>query len=117
MNNNEKDFLEFARQRLNQGTENLDPETRHKLIAMRNRALNIPERKKWLPEWAPLPTMGLLTAVLYLILVYAKPTSAPRLDTGLEDLEVLTSVDQLELYENLEFYDWLANENDDTENQ
>jgi hypothetical protein len=111
MSNNEKDFLEFARKRLNQGTENIDPDTRHKLLAMRNRALDIKETKNWFPQWAPLPAMGLLTAALFIFLVYAKPGSIPTLDTGLEDLEILASVDQLELYEDLEFYDWLANEN------
>ena len=105
------DFLEFARKRLNQGTENLDPDTRYKLLAMRNRALDIQKSKNWFPQWAPLPVMGLLTAILFIILVYAKPGSVPKLDTGLEDLEILASVDQLELYEDLEFYDWLANEN------
>lgn len=113
MNKNEKDFLDFARQRLNQGTDNLDPDTRHKLITMRNRALNIHENKNWFPQWAPLPVMGLLTAILFIILVYAKPVTAPKLETGLEDLEILASVDQLELYENFEFYDWLANENNE----
>lgn len=110
MGKKEKDFLDFAQQRLSQGTENLDPETRRKLIAMRNRALNIPENKKRLPEWAPLPAMGLLTAILYLMITYAKPAPAPRPDTGLEDLEILASLDSLELYEDLEFYEWLADE-------
>ena len=39
------------------------------------------------------------------------PDQSQKLDTGLEDLEILASVDQLELYEDLDFYDWLANEN------
>ncbi len=111
MSRDEKDFIEFARKRLNQGTDNLDPDTRHKLITMRNRALDVQENKKWFPEWAPLPAMGLLTGVLFIILTYAKPVTVPKLDTGLEDLEILASIDQLELYEDLEFYDWLANEN------
>ena len=115
MNRNEKEFLDFARQRLNRGIEGLDPDTRQKLISMRNRALDINENKRWLPEWAPLPIMGLLTAVLYLILVYVKPAPFPKPDTGLEDLVVLTSADQLELYENLEFYNWLANESNEAD--
>lgn len=113
MSKNEKDFLDFARRKLNQGTDHLDPDTRNKLIAMRNRALNIPEGKSIFPQWAPLPVMGLLTAALFIILVYAKPPTAPNIDTGLEDLEILASVDQLELYEDLEFYEWLANENNE----
>lgn len=111
MSNDQKDFLEFARNRLNQGTENLDPDTKQKLLTMRNRAMDIQENKTWFPQWAPLPVMGLLTATLFIILVYAKPGSVQKLDTGLEDLEILASLDQLELYEELEFYDWLANEN------
>ena len=111
MSKDEKCFLDFARKRLNQGTENLDPDTRHKLVAMRNRALDIRENKNWFPKWALLPVMGLLTATLFIFLIYAKPGSVPKLDTGLEDLEILASVDQLELYEDLEFYDRLANEN------
>jgi hypothetical protein len=57
--------------------------------------------------------MGLITAVLYLVLIYAKPASTPMLDTGLEDLEILASLDHIELYEDLEFYEWLANKNYD----
>jgi len=113
MRKDEKEFLEFARQRLNRGTDDLDPDTRAKLIAIRNRALHSQSEKSWFPQWAPLPAMALLTAVLFIFIVYAKPASVPGLDTGLEDLEVLASVDQLELYEDLEFYDWLANKNYD----
>ncbi len=113
MSKDDNDFLEFARQRLNQGTDNLDPDTRQKLIDMRNRALDLHESKSWFPQWAPLPAMGLLTGVLFLILVYAKPTTVPKPGTGLEDLEILASADQLELYEDLEFYDWLANKNNE----
>ncbi|MEK9629891.1 MAG: hypothetical protein VW455_12840 [Nitrospinota bacterium] len=114
MSKKEQEFLDFARNRLNQGVEDLDPDTRHKLISMRNRAMNIRETKSWFPQWAPLPAMGLLTAALFFILVYVKPSSLSKPDTGLEDLEMLASADQLELYENLEFYDWLANQNNET---
>ena len=114
MNKNEKEFLDFARQRLNQGVENLDADTRHKLISMRNRAMNIRETKSWFPQWAPLPVMGLLTAALFFILVYVKPSPLSKPDTGLEDLEILASSDQLEFYENLDFYDWFANQNNET---
>ena len=113
MDKNQKDFLDFARKRLNEGTENMDPDTRQKLIDMRNRAMNIRESKSWLPNWALLPAMGLFTAALYLVLIYAKPVTQPRLDTGLEDLEILSSDDQLDFYEELEFYDWLANKNNE----
>ena len=115
MSKDEKEFLEFARQRLNHGAENLDPDTRQKLIDMRNRALDIHENKSWFPQWAPLPIMGLITAVLFIILVYAKPVTTPKSDTGLEDLEILASTDQLEFYEDLELYHWLTNENNDAD--
>ncbi len=108
MDNKDNDFLDYARKQLNEGAESLDPETRAKLAAMRNRALETQAEKSWFPDWASLPVMGLLTAALFLVIVYAKPASTP-VDSGLEDLEILASAERLELYEDLEFYDWLAN--------
>ena len=88
--------------------------TRKKLTAIRNHALDEAQKdKSWLPNWTPLPAMGLLTAVVLLVIVYGKPVSLPGLDTNQKDLEMLASIDQLELFENLEFYDWLANESYD----
>ena len=46
---------------------------------------------------------SILTAVIFVLLIYVKPGPAPQVEDGPEDLELLLSNNPIELYENLEF--------------
>ncbi|MCW8944638.1 MAG: DUF3619 family protein [Sedimenticola sp.] len=92
---------------LDKSVDNLDELTCSRLAAARKRALSKTE-PKW--YWS-LPT-GLATAATTVLVVTLWVTSpGDQLpDTPLDDLELLTTTDSLELLEELEFYQWLETE-------
>ncbi|MCH8039896.1 MAG: hypothetical protein IH977_06050 [Nitrospinae bacterium] len=106
---NDQAFVAFAKQQLDQSVEPLDSETVTRLRAMRYEALHSqPQRIPWL--W---PASGLATActaILALVLWWSGPTENGHLGVGglVEDLDLLAAADNFDLYEDLEFYSWLA---------
>ena len=110
----EKQFVDNIKKALNLGAENLDPGTQSKLTRIRHRALDAGERKSYdIRQWFTLPRVGWATAcilVLGLTVYVQQPTgTAPPL----EDIDLLAAEDNLEFYDGLEFYAWLAEENSD----
>ena len=107
-------FLRRARERLEAGTDELDPLTLARLGAIRARALERAgeQRRGHGTRWW-LPVGGLATAAvvaLALLLVQQGP------ERGLPaaqpvDVELLSSSVDLELLDELEFYEWLVLEN------
>jgi hypothetical protein len=105
---NEKDdphkYLDFSRKQLKGDINDLDADTREKLLHMQHRALESSlERKSNIPDWATLPIIAFITALLFVAFVYLKPNLEPQSDNDLEDLEIMISKDPIEFYENLEF--------------
>jgi hypothetical protein len=107
-------FLDFSRHQLKGDANELDPDTREKLMQMKHRALESSlEGKNNFPDWASLPIIGFITALIFVSLVYLKPDLKSRTDNGLEDLEILISSDPIDFYENLEFLQkWKMPENE-----
>ncbi len=105
---NEKDdpqkFLNFARDKLQGDANGLDADTREKLLQMRHRAIesSLDDKNNFL-DWASLPIIGFITALIFISLIYVKPNLEPQADTSMEDLEILISNDPIEFYANLEF--------------
>ena len=96
--------LDFSRQYLRSDENELDADTRKKLMQIRHRALESSlGRESGFPSWAILPIIGFITALIFIALVYFKPDFTPQADNSLEDLEVLISNDPIEFYENLDF--------------
>ena len=116
MNNQdkEKQFLDNVKKALDLDAENLDPGTQAKLARSRRRALDAGERKGFdIRNWFTLPTAGWATAcllVLGLTFFVQQPNGTPP---PLEDIDLLVAEDNLEFYDSLEFYAWLAEENSD----
>ena len=107
--NGEKDkqeFLLFAKKHLDKSVDELDSATLSRLAHSRHRALSSePQGIQW--AW---PAWGLATAsvvVLSIILWFQNPMN-PEPSLLTEDLELLASSDSLEFYEDLDFYDWLS---------
>ena len=97
-------FLDFSRHKLKEGENELDPDTRDKLIQMRQRALESSlEGESNFPDWATLPLIVFITGLIFISLVYLKPDLVSQSDNSLEDLEIPISNDPVEFYENLEF--------------
>ena len=96
---------------LDESVEDLDAHTLSRLKQARHRALDsasIHHRPAWL-----LPTGGFAVAasvaVLTVILWHGKPVDQDMMQ-GFEDLELLSSGESLEFYEDLDFYTWLEYE-------
>lgn len=100
------------RQQLDRSCNALDGQTLSRLNRIRHAAL---ERKQSRSARMLLPFGGFVTAcMLVLTVMVFTPGRAPDSDalaSPLEDLDILTSSDSLDLYEDYEFYQWLA-END-----
>ncbi|MBC8287374.1 MAG: hypothetical protein H8E42_07855 [Nitrospinae bacterium] len=96
--------LDFARRQLKGGIDDLDADTREKLLQLRHRAMESSlEGENRFPDWATLPIIAFVTAVIFISLVYIKPNPAPPINEFYEDWEILLANDPLEFYENLEF--------------
>ncbi len=108
---NEKAFVQGLRQVLNETEVQTAPHVRMRLRSARLKALEALEKPlPWyarVPRWAT--AGGLATAmVLVLSLFLWTSNNTTYVPTGqVEDLEILTTQEQLELYKDLDFYRWL----------
>lgn len=93
---------EFSRRPLMGSPDRLDADTREKWMQMRHRDLESSlENKSPFPDWLSMPLIGLITAVIFMALIYLKPNATT--DNSLQELEILLSQDSIEFYEKLEF--------------
>lgn len=109
----DKKFEQFTKRLLDDSAENLDGGLQSRLTQARFRALEQKSTTSWLREWIPKPIPAFAAAAglaLALVFTLNGPTQNQSGST-LEDLELLATTDQLELYEDMEFYAWLAEEN------
>ena len=105
---NEKDdphkYLDFSRKQLKGDINDLDADTREKLMQIRHRAMESSlGGESNFPDWATLPIIAFVTAVIFALLIYIKPGSTPQVSDAPDDLELLLSNNPVEFYENLEF--------------
>jgi hypothetical protein len=109
----EAKFLAGIKQHLDHSCDALDARTLSRLNAIRHTALE-QKQKRFSPLW--LSFGGMVTATfLVFSLNFSSlrlPGSANEVDAApLEDIEILTTTESLDFYEEYEFYQWLA-END-----
>lgn len=106
----EQELALRARTALDESIDALDGETVARLASARRRALGF-ERRRSRP--ALVAAGGLLAATLALAIGVSWWTrssaelAAVESPEALEDLELLAANEELDLYENLEFYEWL----------
>lgn len=98
-----------ARRALDRSCDALDAQTLSRLNRIRHAAL---ARRQPRAARMLLPFGGFVTAcVLVLTVNLFMPGTTPEGDTvapALEDIDILASADSLDLYEDYEFYEWLA---------
>ena len=104
--NENQALLDSIRAELNQAVDALDPETRFELRRIRARALAGGRRK---PASRFLIPAGLaVTAGLVALIVTFLPGQPKLEENAAEDIDlILYSQDEMDLYEDLEFYEWL----------
>ena len=101
-------LAERAKAALDQSAQDLDAATCSRLNRARQAALAAAPRGRRPPAllWgAALATASALG--LAVVLLRAPEPALPPLPIATEDFDVIAAQDSLELYENLEFYEWL----------
>jgi len=115
-NETDKAFVGKVREALDEGSDNLDPSIVRRLNRARFEALEAAEAKgfrSW--RWINLRFAGAVVAcglVLTVGLVTYRWHSQPTYFSSVGDIDILSASDGLELYEDLDFYTWLAQERD-----
>jgi len=113
----EKAFLERVRKTLDQSEEGIDAATRSRLFQIRVDALERAGRKsRFFLRWIGIPAAGLAAAAALVLLlsISFKETHFPIMDQNIEDVEILSSAEGLEFFEDLDFYTWLSVQNEST---
>lgn len=109
MTGSDKDdiLLKQVKQHLNESVEQLDAATLSQLNQARQQALQL-RRVTW--SW-PKPVMALgATAAMLTLTVSLLWTPTMQNSLAMEDLPMLTASEDMELYQELEFYQWLTDE-------
>ena len=109
----EQQFLNNISDELDRSCDGLDGYTQSRLNSIRHAALE--HGRKSLSRTLLSPFGGLVTACVLVLVVgmlyQGQPETpiqiAPDSISPMEDLDILTSAESLELFENLEFYQWL----------
>lgn len=114
----EQQFVSRIREALDQSAEQLAPGVRSRLSRMRHEAAALhaerqAPRKSW--RWAAGLAAASVVAVLMLMLPFNRPAEKTPLAV-IDDMEILASSDPLEIYEDMEFYSWLSDLENDVQN-
>ena len=107
----EASFLEHIRSELDREADNLDAETQARLKRIRYSALE--QHESTFAKWWRLfriPAVAVATAAIIAVIVTTnfKSSDLSRDNFTVTDLEILTSDEQLDLFDDLDFYYWLA---------
>lgn len=109
----EQEFLEDVRKVLESSVHELDAETKDALSQARHTALARRTRRapfgiRFLPQGA-FPAVAVALAMLLLVF-WIRPEGAPPTENLNNDLEIISSGESMELYEDLDFYIWFSEE-------
>ena len=109
---NDDDFLKQIKHALDQQSESLDGETLSRLNRARQAAIQQADKKRSRLMW--LPATGLVAALLLTSLFLFRSDDIDMIQNGnIDEIELIASSEQLELLEQLEFYQWLLEEDAD----
>jgi hypothetical protein len=107
----EKLFLEKAHDLLDRGTENLGSWTERRLEEIRSQALMAAgeKRARFFSRRSWVLAGSFAMAILVAAFLFWPGPSPPPPPTGqIEDLEIITSPERIDFYQNLDFYRWLG---------
>lgn len=111
-NENDQQFVKQVCENLDASLERIDAETRHKLITAREKAL-AQRQPIFTFNWSNAAFATAFTVALAILIVTTQlpfTTNNVLEEEGIEAMELMAAQDTLELYEELEFYTWLAEE-------
>ncbi len=106
----EQELVTQIREALDDSVERIDAETRHKINAARQKALAQQKQSTFFAlRWG---TAGIATALSIFIAILIIKTQLPGSieEEDIEAIELMAAQDTFDMYEELEFYTWLAEE-------
>ena len=120
-NDREDKFVENVLSTLDKSARELDPAISNRLRHIRRQALERGTSRVWtgLGPLFRFPAAGLATAAVVLLATFlyiVNPFGNP-MQNGFDDAEIIVTNDNLEFYEQLDFYRWLTEEADYIENE
>jgi negative regulator of sigma E activity len=100
-------FVRRVKAALDEGNEHLDARVRSRLRQARHAALAQvqPRPAFWVRQWVP--AAGLAAAAVLAVLVWPQAPSVQPQDEALSDLEIVLAEENLDLLEDLDFYEWV----------
>lgn len=107
MKKTDEQLAEQAKEAFDRSVDGLDAATLSRLNRGRQAALAAATRpeRAWL-RW--MPATGVAAAVLLAVLTLQGPGEVDVISAPATDLEILLSEESIEMFEELEFYSWLA---------
>ena len=108
--NDDSVFISRVKIALDRSAGTLDAKTRARLRAARREALAQAQAPRgFAPRWlVPVGAVTALAVVAALGLWWMPIAAPPPMAASVEEAELLFATDNLELYQNLDFYRWLA---------
>jgi hypothetical protein len=108
----EQDFLTRVLGELDAGLEQMDPSVARRLQAIRSTALEQAEKKPFslfsMPRLVPVGTFATLAVAAVAMSLWFSMRQQPIPNRAADEIEVLTVQGNLEMYKDLEFFQWLA---------
>jgi len=118
-NINDEQLQKRAREAFDQQVDSLEISTLHRLQAARQKALSLQRKQSWLSstrrstKWLTGAGAGLALASVLTFMVAPDLLQSNKL-SPLDDLEMLSAEAEIDLYTQLEFYEWLGDALDDS---
>jgi hypothetical protein len=105
-------FLEKARQGLLASEEQLDAATALRLRDARVRAVEAADARERgffrIPNWARVGGVATAAAAVLVFMIWFDTPKQDLPMKNADDVEIVLNVDNMDLYEDLDFYEWLA---------
>ncbi len=112
-NQNNDTLLKHSQQCLDDSVDKLDVDIKDKLFKARRHALNQhysqQEKKanRWWQHWLPVSSAAITATLIIGISIQSGLWQSNELVLN-DDLELVAALDNIELYDDLDFYQWLA---------
>ncbi len=107
---NEEKLAANVRQTLDESANSIDANSLSRIRQIRTQAIARAEVRN--SSWSGVMTGALATAcVMVVAVIILLRSPMPTEAVPLDDLDLISSYENLELYEDLEFYEWLAEDN------
>ena len=106
MMKDETEFTENVKQALDDQAEQLDSMTLRRLSQARIQAVESVERRHK-HYWKPVTAFAFSLLLVLAVVLWPQQQGLNEFTSTVEDLDLLVADDSLQLYEELEFYQWL----------